>query len=143
MKTEPIIKIQTSHAILRLADKYVCQLRDDSPDIPSSGQWSLFGGKLNDGETPLEAIKRELFEELSIRPVEFRYLWPVDYYFDFVKGNIRTWFFTAEVSSVWKSHELKEGRDVGVFSLEELKDMDVPDVMMKALERYHIQEGEK
>ena len=41
------------------------QLRDDIPDIPWPGTWGTFGGQVEDGETPLEAIEREIREELS------------------------------------------------------------------------------
>ena len=116
-----IPKVETAHAILLLSDKYVMQLRDDKPDIAARGQWSFFGGKINPGETPLEAIKRELFEELSIRPEELRFLWQTDYYYDFVKGTVRTWFFISSVDRVWSAHKLKEGKGVGIFFLMNLR----------------------
>lgn len=134
-------KVLTAHGILRLSDKYILQLRDDKPDIAARGQWSLFGGKIDPGESPLEAIKRELLEELSIRPGEFKFLWQMDYYYDFVKGIVRTWFFVSSVDSVWSAYKLKEGKDVGIFSFNELADLDIPEVIRQALSRYHSGEN--
>ncbi len=130
-------KFETSQAILRLSDKYILQLRDDLPDIAARGQWSLFGGMINPGETPLGAIKRELFEELSIRPSEFKFLWYTDYYYDFVRSTVRTWFFMSKVDNVWGNYQLKEGRAADTFSFNDMKDLDIPDVIRQALNRYH------
>ncbi|MCX5711783.1 MAG: NUDIX domain-containing protein [Candidatus Omnitrophica bacterium] len=133
--------VETSHAILRLSGKYVIQLRDDKPDIACRGQWSLFGGRIDPGETPLEAIKREVFEELSIKQEDFKFLWHADYYSDFVKCLVRTWFFTAELDNVWSGHNLKEGREIGIFSFEELKTLDIPEVIRKSLNRFNKEAG--
>jgi 8-oxo-dGTP pyrophosphatase MutT (NUDIX family) len=38
------------------------------------GVWDIFGGHIESGEGPLEALDRELFEELGIRPTHTRYL---------------------------------------------------------------------
>ncbi len=136
-----IPKVKTAHTILLFSDKYVMQLRDDKPDIAARGQWSLFGGKIDPGEVPLEAIKRELLEELSIRPGEFKFLWQMDYYYDFVKGTVRTWFFISNIDRVWSTHKLKEGKAVGIFAFHELKELDIPDVIRQALKRYHSEES--
>lgn len=135
-----IPKAETSHAILLLYGKYVLQLRDDKPDIAASGQWSLFGGKIDLGETPLKAMKRELFEELSIRPTDLRFLWKLDYNFDFLKGIVRTWFFVSNVENVWEDHELSEGKDVRAFSFNELTDLNIPEVMRDVLKKHHLEE---
>lgn len=135
-----IPKIESAHAILRLANKYILQLRDDIPNIAARGQWSLFGGKIDPGETPLEAVKRELLEELSIRPDKFNFLWQTDYYYDFVKDTVRTWFFISDVDNYWSIHKLKEGKAIGIFSFHELKELDVCDIMRQALERFHSEE---
>lgn len=134
-------KVETSHAILRLSGKYVLQLRDDMPGIAARGQWSLFGGEINSGEAPLEAIRRELSEELSIAPNEFRFLWVMDYYYDFVKGIVRTWFFISNVDDVWSAHQLKEGKAVNAFSFDELKELDIPDVIRQSLNRFHSEDS--
>lgn len=130
-------KIQTSHAILRLSDKYIMQLRDNRPDVAACGQWSLFGGKIDARETPPEAIKREIFEELSIRPHDFKFLWQTDYYYDFVKNTVRSWLFVSRVDNVWDAHRLKEGEAVGIFYFPELQELDIPWFIRRELHWYH------
>lgn len=130
-------KFQTAHAILLLSGKYVLQLRDDKPTISAPGQWSLFGGKIDSEETPLQTIQREVREELGIKPAKFIELWPIDYFAPFEKENVRTWLYAADVAMVWPDHQLKEGKDVKAFSYEELKDLAIPYMMREAIERYH------
>ena len=44
--------------------RYLFQLRDDISTITFLGYWGLFRGALESLETPILAIKRELYEEL-------------------------------------------------------------------------------
>jgi 8-oxo-dGTP diphosphatase len=41
-------------------------LRDDKPTIPFPGYWDLFGGHVEEGESPAEALAREVQEELNL-----------------------------------------------------------------------------
>jgi 8-oxo-dGTP diphosphatase len=56
---------------------FLMQLRDDIPTISHPGHWSIFGGRLEAGETISQAICREIKEELALtteahdyRPIE-------------------------------------------------------------------------
>lgn len=55
-------------AIISVGQGYLCQLRDDRPDIEWPSHWALFGGHVDEGETDMEAIRRELREELGWVP---------------------------------------------------------------------------
>ncbi len=62
-------------ALLQLPDhRIVLQRRDD--DAPSSaGKLGFFGGHIEDGESPDDAIRRELKEEtsLDVQALDFKY----------------------------------------------------------------------
>src|SRR5690349_4066985 len=55
-------------AILCLPDaRYVVQRRDEKPGIWFPGHWGFFGGAVDDGESALTALYRELEEEIELR----------------------------------------------------------------------------
>jgi 8-oxo-dGTP diphosphatase len=62
-------------AILYQGDRFLLQLRDDIPTIAYPGYWGFFGGHIEPGETPEQALKRELSEEIgytfTVKPVQF------------------------------------------------------------------------
>lgn len=62
--------------------RVLLQLRDDKPEIPFPNCWSTFGGALEPGETPEQAIVREIEEELDYELVDFEYFgnFPFDGY---------------------------------------------------------------
>jgi 8-oxo-dGTP pyrophosphatase MutT (NUDIX family) len=54
-------------AIIRTPqDKLLLQLRDDIPNIWYPATWGCFGGALDGDEQPLDALRRELDEELEL-----------------------------------------------------------------------------
>lgn len=62
-------------AIIVIDDgRYLLQLRDDKEGIFFPGHWGLFGGGVEKGEQPAEALRRELQEELGLAAAELRAL---------------------------------------------------------------------
>lgn len=58
--------VQISQIILQnLEGKYLVYLRDNNPDIPFPNHWDLIGGHVEKRETPIEALKREMMEEIE------------------------------------------------------------------------------
>lgn len=65
--TKPLVFGHAVAAILLDArGRYLLQRRDDIPGIWFPGHWGFFGGAIEPGETPLEAVARELVEEIGI-----------------------------------------------------------------------------
>ncbi len=56
--------IHVACAIIELGGKVLCTQRSESMSLPL--KWEFPGGKINDGESPQECLKRELAEELGI-----------------------------------------------------------------------------
>ena len=59
--------IEIAQALLFDRDgKLLIYLRDDKPTIPFPNHWDLFGGHVEAGETPEQALCRELQEEIGV-----------------------------------------------------------------------------
>jgi ADP-ribose pyrophosphatase YjhB (NUDIX family) len=43
------------------------QQRENNPDLPFAGYWTLPGGKVECGEAPKDAIRREVMEEIELK----------------------------------------------------------------------------
>jgi 8-oxo-dGTP diphosphatase len=48
------------------ANRLLIYLRDNKPDIPFPNCWDFFGGHVEEGETPEQAMVREVKEELGV-----------------------------------------------------------------------------
>lgn len=60
---QPTLRLVAAALMLRGDEVLICQRR---PDQPMALQWEFPGGKLEPGESPEAALKRELDEELGI-----------------------------------------------------------------------------
>lgn len=64
--TSPAALTTTAALLVNDDGQYLLHLRDANKDIDSAGQWSLPGGRPEPGESPDEAIVRELREEAGL-----------------------------------------------------------------------------
>jgi 8-oxo-dGTP diphosphatase len=64
-------------AMVLLFDRFnrlLVYLRDDKPEIPFPNHWDFFGGHLEQGETPEQALVREIKEEIGVDLKQWAFL---------------------------------------------------------------------
>ena len=105
---------QVSKAVITQQNEYLLQLRDDRPDIWYGNHWSFFGGGLEIGETPWQALQRELVEELEWCPETGRFL----YEWNNPEYPVRIHFFAVPFNGDRKQLVLHEGQSLRWFSIE-------------------------
>ena len=106
--------VEVALAMLERDGRWLMQLRDEIPTIVAPGCWGLFGGHLDPGETPEQALRRELLEEISWQPtvVELVMLHHI---------HRRTaHVFLSELSVPLEQLQLLEGQDMALVSPEDL-----------------------
>ena len=102
-------------AILMDADgRVLLQHRDDNPHIRYPGHWALFGGSIEDDESPYAAVAREILEETGYN-VE-----TLGLFREFVQNNKREFAFVGEISASLAELSLNEGQGMDFVSPSEL-----------------------
>ena len=106
--------LEVALAMLQREGRWLMQLRDEIPSIVAPGCWGLFGGHLDPGERPEQALRRELLEEINWQPPVLE---PVMVH----HIHRRTaHVFHAELSVPLEQLQLLEGQDMALISAEEL-----------------------
>jgi 8-oxo-dGTP pyrophosphatase MutT (NUDIX family) len=105
-------------AIIQREDgKYLLQKRDDRPDIWYPDHWGCFGGAIDADESPEQALRRELMEELSLDIRNARPFVSLD--FDLAGmglGFYRRFYYAVAISSLEEDAiNLGEGSAIGAF----------------------------
>lgn len=107
--------LEVALAMLQSGDRWLMQLRDDVPGIVAPGCWGLFGGHLDPGERPEQAILRELHEEIGWGAPALP-LW-----FEHHDDQLSAFYFRGPLSVPLSALQLNEGQDMVLAGLEELR----------------------
>ena len=110
-------------AIIVLHDnRYLLQLRDNKAGIFFPGHWGLFGGAVESGEQPVDALCRELKEELDLMVTNLRPL--TRFEFDLtsmgLKRIYREFFEVRLPETALSSLQLGEGETFEAFTREQV-----------------------
>jgi len=102
--------------------RYIMQLRDSKPEIFYPGHWGCFGGAVEPGETPVDALRRELREEIQFdMPGATRF---TQFDFDFsplgYSKVYRIYFEVKVPEAAFRRFILREGEDLEAFRGENL-----------------------
>jgi len=108
-------------AIILENDKgeFLLYLRDNKPGIPFPDHWDLIGGHVEDGETPEQALVREVKEELDIDLKEYTFYKRYECLTGDAYENIK-YIFTGKINIPIEEITLLEGVRPQYFTREEI-----------------------
>jgi len=115
-------------ALIIFFDKKKRILLQDRKNMSKVGEeWGFFGGEINKGETPEEAVVRETKEELDFNLKEYEYVLEYSYKIDdclmkefkFDFDSVSCKVFIAPLKNNLSKFKLKEGKKMQLFTLNE------------------------
>ncbi|MEK6807677.1 MAG: NUDIX domain-containing protein [Nanoarchaeota archaeon] len=110
--------------LINPAGRILLQLR--SKKAKEGGKWSFFGGRVDDGETPKQAIMREIKEELN---------YDVDCFEILDKSHERIWFIIKTDKNI-SEFDLNDGDGFGFFDYDDAVKLDLTENTRMILERH-------
>lgn len=110
-----ISSITVTMAILHQDGKFLLQLRDDYPDILYPGHWGFFGGHIEEGETLIQGLKRELWEEITYQPPS------VSLFRSYIDINRKAYIYSAPLTVSLDTLVQHEGQDMALVSPESIQ----------------------
>ncbi len=111
-------------AIILENDKgeFLLALRDDKSWIPFPNHWDLIGGHVEDGETPEEALVREVKEELGIDIKDYSFYRKYECLTGDAYENTK-YIYSGKINIPIGEVTLFEGQRPQYFSKEEIPDV--------------------
>jgi len=100
-------------------------LLQDRTSISKAGEeWGFFGGGIEEGETPREAVIRETKEELSIDLDDFEFLG--EHRHVYPEGNsLTSYVFISPLKDNMRKFKLMEGDGMRMFEIKGAKEMNL------------------
>ena len=129
---KPSQPIQVSVAILTDGEKFFLQKRP--PEGLMANLWEFPGGKVEDGETPKAALRRELCEELGLRVRGAKKVGTIRH--AYTSFSVTLHVFLVKTEGVQVPDRSREGLPSGWFSAEEARRLPMPAATVKILSRW-------
>ncbi len=108
-------------------DELLLYLRDNKSSIPYPNFWALLGGHVEENESLLDALKREIKEEIEYEFEEK----PI--FLGTLDDNVGNDVYVYRIKINKKINELKlnEGQILGFFDFEDVLKLKIPSVLKK------------
>jgi 8-oxo-dGTP diphosphatase len=110
-------------------------LRDGKPGIPFPYHWDLIGGHLEEGETPEEALVREVKEEINIDLTEYKFFREYLCLEGDAYPNIK-FIYTGKIYLPAEKITLSEGERLQFFTRREIPDIKFANILKKIVMDY-------
>ncbi len=128
--------VSTATALICHNGKFLLFYRDNIPEIADPGCWQLPGGHTEEGESPIEAVKRELEEEISYCPDNLTLVGART-----SQNNAKVYLFFAvikddEVEKFKPGSE--EGQDLGFFDINQSMELKLTPSLRGYIGRYRL-----
>lgn len=111
-------------------NQILLQLRDNKEGISYPNYWGTIGGHCEKGENPLDALKREVKEEICLEFEDYEFLGS----FDDGAGNT-AYIYKAQIRKKVKEISLTEGQKLKYFSIPEIMNLHTPEPFKKFLRK--------
>jgi 8-oxo-dGTP diphosphatase len=124
-------------AIILENDKgeFLLYLRDNKPDIPFPNHWDLIGGHIEEGETPEQALVREVKEELDIDLKDYSFYKKYECLTGDAYENIK-YIYSGKINLPIKEVTLLEGVRPQYFSREEIPNVKFANILKSIVMEY-------
>jgi 8-oxo-dGTP diphosphatase len=108
--------------------EFLLYLRDNKPSIPFPDHWDLIGGHVEEGETPEEALVREIKEELDIDIKDYTFYKRYECLTGDAYENIK-YIYTGKINLPIEEVTLLEGVRPQYFTREEIPNVKFANIL--------------
>jgi 8-oxo-dGTP diphosphatase len=125
-------------AMVLLFDRHrrlLVYLRDDKPDIPFPNHWDFFGGHVEAGETPEQALVREVKEELDVELAQWSFFRRYVCTEGDAYPNVK-YLYWAKIDKLAEELTLYEGQRLLSIAPEQRRDLKFANILGQLLEDF-------
>ncbi len=122
--------------LINKKNEVLLELRDNKKGIYFPGYWGLIGGGVNEGETLLDAMKREIKEEINLKAENIKELGTVKS--SSRSKSIDVTLFRGNLNIPAEKIKLNEVQKVKFFRLEDICSLKIPQFLRRFISNNKI-----
>lgn len=124
--------------LLNRERKVLLYLRDNNPDIVYQGCWDLIGGGVENGESDLSALEREIKEEIGCRAMNIKEIGFIEDNYKKTGQVYHIKVYTGEIDTPLERINLTEGQKVNYYNTDDLYKIKICDCYKEFIKNNRI-----